>query len=232
MVTKPDLLVNFPKDWEEELHTILQSPQFDQLLSFVCDEYSNNEVFPPVNCVFNAFANTPFNSVKLVIIGQDPYHGLGEANGLAFSVNRGVKIPPSLRNIYKEIYNDLNISPPAHGDLSSWARQGVLLLNAVLTVRKDRAASHQKKGWENITDQIIEHLSSQHQHLVFLLWGNYAQQKEALIDSERHLVLKAAHPSPLSAHRGFFGCGHFSAANAYLKNLGKSEIDWKINDWA
>ena len=168
-------------------------------------------------------------NVKVVIIGQDPYHGLGEANGLAFSVNKGVKIPPSLRNIFLEIHRDLNIPAPQHGDLSFWAKQGVLLLNTCLTVRKDAPASHQNKGWEQFTDAIIRSLNHNNNHLVFLLWGNFAKNKSSMIDKEKHLVLETSHPSPFSAHKGFIGCGHFSATNVYLTSKQIIPIDWKLN---
>lgn len=215
---------------EASWKTILQ-PEFDQayfkeLSDFVRREYATKRIFPPGNLIFNAFDQCPFDRVKVVIIGQDPYHGPGQAHGLCFSVNDGVEFPPSLVNIFKEIQRDLGISPPASGNLTRWAQQGVLLLNATLTVEAQQAGSHQGKGWERFTDAAIRELANKKERLVFMLWGSYAQQKGAFIDSARHLVLKTAHPSPLSAHRGFIGCGHFSEANRYLKAQGLSEINW------
>ena len=184
--------------------------------------------FPPGPQIFAAFEATPFDAVKVVILGQDPYHGAGQAHGLCFSVLPGVAVPPSLDNIFKEISNDLGIARPDHGCLLPWARQGVLLLNSVLTVEQGCPGSHQRKGWEGFTDHVIETLASQREDLVFLLWGAYAQAKGKVIDARRHRVLRAPHPSPLSAHRGFMGCGHFSATNQFLAHKGKTAIDWRL----
>ena len=211
-------------------------PEFDQdymrtLRAFLHQEKARGkEIFPPGELIFNALDSTPFDAVRVVILGQDPYHGPGQAHGLCFSVLPGVAIPPSLVNIYKEIEADLGIPPARHGCLQHWAEQGVLLLNAVLTVEKFRAASHQGKGWERFTDRVVAALNEQREHLVFMLWGSYAQKKGQFIDRQRHLVLQSAHPSPLSAHRGFLGCRHFSQANAYLKKTGQEPIDWALPD--
>jgi uracil-DNA glycosylase len=185
-------------------------------------------IYPPGPEIFAAFDATAFDAVKVVILGQDPYHGPGQAHGLCFSVRPGVPVPPSLQNIYKEIQRDLGIAPPRHGDLMPWAHRGVLLLNAVLTVEAGRAGAHQGMGWEGFTDHVVETLNREREGLVFLLWGAYAQRKGAIIDRQRHKVLKAAHPSPLSAHRGFIGCGHFSATNQYLSRRGQAPIDWSL----
>jgi uracil-DNA glycosylase len=185
-------------------------------------------IYPPGPEIFNAFTHTPFEAVRVVILGQDPYHGPGQAHGLCFSVRPGVPPPPSLVNIFKEIQRDLGIPPPDHGCLTPWADRGVLLLNSVLTVERGRAASHQGKGWEGFTDHVVDVLNREREGLVFLLWGSYAQAKGKLIDTRRHLVLKAPHPSPLSAHRGFIGCGHFSRTNAWLREHGLPEIDWRL----
>jgi uracil-DNA glycosylase len=185
-------------------------------------------IFPPGPQIFAAFEATPFDAVKVVILGQDPYHGYGQAHGLCFSVLPGVPPPPSLENMFKEIEGDLGIPRPDHGYLMPWAKQGVLLLKSVLTVEEGRAGAHANKGWEGFTDHVIQTLSREREHLVFLLWGSYAQKKGAVIDTQRHRVLRAPHPSPLSAHRGFFGCGHFSAANRYLPQHGQTPIDWRL----
>ncbi|HEU4774413.1 MAG TPA: uracil-DNA glycosylase [Lysobacter sp.] len=185
-------------------------------------------IYPPGPEIFAAFDATPFDAVKVVILGQDPYHGPGQAHGLCFSVRPGVPVPPSLQNIHKEIERDLGIAPPRHGYLMPWAHRGVLLLNAVLTVEAGRAGAHQGKGWEGFTDHVVETLNREREGLVFLLWGAYAQRKGAIIDRQRHKVLKAPHPSPLSAHRGFIGCGHFSATNQYLSRRGQAPIDWSL----
>ena len=214
--------------WMQALAGEFEAPYFAELKAFLVAERAAHAVYPKGSDIFNAFNTTPFEEVKVVILGQDPYHGPGQAHGLCFSVPAGVPPPPSLMNMFAEVERDLGIPPPAHGDLSPWARQGVLLLNATLTVRAHAAGSHQNKGWERFTDAAIARLSEQHSGLVFLLWGKYAQQKEALIDSGRHYVLKAPHPSPLSAHRGFIGCGHFGQANELLVAQGKRPIDWRL----
>lgn len=195
----------------------------------LAEDAAGKVIFPTKDDVFNAFTYTPFERVRVVILGQDPYHGPGQAHGLSFSVPPGVKAPPSLVNIFKEIERDLGIARPAHGNLEHWAKQGVLLLNAMLTVEQSNAGSHQGKGWESFTDAAIESINRQREGVVFLLWGSYAQKKGALIDSEKHLVLTAPHPSPLSAHRGFLGCGHFSQANTYLQSQGLEPIDWSLS---
>src|SRR5690554_2535186 len=192
------------------------------------EKQAGKVIFPPAPLMFNAFNSTPFSQVKVVILGQDPYHGPGQAHGLSFSVPEAVPPPPSLQNIFKEIERDLGIARPAHGCLTSWAQQGVLLLNATLSVEQSRAGSHQNRGWETFTDAAIAALNHNRQHLVFLLWGSYAQKKGRLIDSNKHLVLSSPHPSPLSAHRGFIGNSHFSQANAYLQQQGLNPIDWSL----
>ncbi len=189
---------------------------------------SSETVFPPRKEIFRAFSLTPLKKVKVVIIGQDPYHGEGEANGLAFSVNKGIKLPPSLRNIYKELEDDLGIKAPTHGDLSAWAKQGVLLLNSILTVRENTPGSHRKIGWEEYTDSVIQEISNSKKHIVFILWGKYAQKKKELIDSDKHLIIESPHPSPFSARKGFFGSKPFSRTNKYLRENNISEIDWQI----
>lgn len=215
--------------WKSSLSAEFTKPYFTELKQFLVEEKKNHRIFPPGSLIFNAFNSTPFDKVKVVLIGQDPYHGEGQAEGLSFSVPRGIKPPPSLINIYKEMQEDLGIPPARHGHLGKWASQGVLLLNAVLTVRASQPASHRNHGWETFTDQVIRVLSEQRDHLVFFLWGKYAQDKQSLIDTEKHLVLKAAHPSPYSAAAGFFGCRHFSKANAFLEQHGLGAIDWKLD---
>lgn len=218
--------VKIEKSWKERLHSEFEKPYFSALTDFVRHEYSTKTVYPPAKLIFNAFDSCPFDDVKVVIVGQDPYHEPGQAHGLCFSVNDGVEVPPSLVNIYKEIHDDLGSPVPKSGNLERWVRQGVLLLNATLTVQAHRAGSHQGKGWEEFTDAAIWHLANERDHLVFILWGAYAQRKGENIDANRHLVLKSTHPSPLSAHRGFFGNKHFSKANAYLVAHGKEPIVW------
>lgn len=218
------------KSWQPYLAGEFDAPYMQVLQKFLQQEKSHKAIFPPEELWFHALQATPLDKVKVVIIGQDPYHQPGQAHGLSFSVKTGVKIPPSLLNIYKELESDLAIPRANHGCLESWAQQGVLLLNAVLTVEDSKAASHQKKGWEQLTDKVIEVVNQECEHVVFLLWGNYAQKKGAVIDEARHLVLKAAHPSPLAAHRGFFGCHHFSQANAYLEQQGLAPIHWQLED--
>jgi uracil-DNA glycosylase len=218
--------VNIHPSWNNVLKDEFEKSYFTELTSFVRDEYKKGEVYPPGSQIFAAFDHCAYDDVKVVILGQDPYHGLKQANGLCFSVSKEVRIPPSLQNIYKELQTDLGKEIPTHGDLQHWAEQGVLMLNATLTVRKGQAASHQGKGWEEFTDSVIKLLSEEKTGLVFLLWGNYAKRKGEVIDREKHLVLEAAHPSPLSAYNGFFGCHHFSQANQYLLLQGEEEIKW------
>jgi len=218
--------VKIEASWKKILQPEFDKPYFKQLTDFVRDEYRSRQVFPPASLIFNAFNLCPFDKTKVVIIGQDPYHGVDQAHGLCFSVNDGVDFPPSLINIFKEIERDLNIPFPKSGNLTRWAEQGVLLLNATLTVRAHQAGSHQGKGWEMFTDAVIHALAERKEHLVFLLWGSYAQQKGAFIPPQKHLVLKSVHPSPLSAYRGFIGCGHFSATNQYLREQNQREISW------
>lgn len=214
--------------WKEILMEEFAKPYFMQLKEFLIEEKSKYEVYPPGKLIFNAFNLTPFESVRVVIIGQDPYHGKGQAHGLCFSVPDEVTPPPSLVNIFKEIKSDLGIPVPGHGNLGYWAKQGVLLINATLTVRCNQAGSHQKKGWEEFTNTVIGKLSEKRAGLVFLLWGKFAQEKEVLIDTKKHYILKAAHPSPFSASNGFFGCRHFSKTNEILKRHGLDEIDWSL----
>lgn len=218
--------VRIEPGWKQILQAEWDAPYFSALTTFVADRYHNATIYPPGNRIFAAFDSCPFNEVKVVILGQDPYHGPGQANGLCFSVNPGIDIPPSLRNIFKEINADTGAPIPDNGDLTRWARQGVLLLNATLTVEAHQAGSHQGKGWETFTDHVIETLSRQRQNLVFILWGSYAKSKSALIDHNKHMVLTSPHPSPLSAHRGFFGNHHFSITNAYLTSHGLTPINW------
>ncbi len=216
------------ESWKAALMTEFQREYFVTLKAFLQQEKKQYVIFPPGASIFSAFNHTPFDKVKVVILGQDPYHGPGQAHGLSFSVPPGVPAPPSLLNIFKELKTELGIPVPTHGNLEKWADQGVLLLNATLTVRANMAGSHQKKGWEQFTDQVIRELSARRTGLVFLLWGNYAKAKEALIDTSKHFVLKAAHPSPLSAYNGFFGCGHFVQTNELLQKQGLTPIDWSI----
>ncbi|MCI6893564.1 MAG: uracil-DNA glycosylase [Bacteroidales bacterium] len=218
--------VKIENSWKQELSDEWAKDYFVRLTDFVRNEYATKQIFPPGNQIFAAFNATPFNDVKVVILGQDPYHDVGQANGLCFSVNDGIPFPPSLRNIFQEIHNDTGAPIPQSGDLSRWAKQGVLLLNATLTVEAHRAASHQRQGWEQFTDQVISHLSQNRENLVFILWGSYAISKRTLIDDSKHLVLTSVHPSPLSAYRGFFGNKHFSKANTYLTSHGKDPIEW------
>lgn len=218
--------VQIEESWKEKLAEEFEKPYFMQLTEFVRHEYQTTTCYPPGKLIFNAFNLCPFDKVKVVIIGQDPYHGPGQAHGLCFSVNDGVPFPPSLQNIFKEIQNDTGAPVPSTGNLTRWAEQGVLLLNATLTVRAHQAGSHQRHGWEEFTDAAIKILSEQREHLVFILWGAYAQKKGAVIDRTKHLVLSSAHPSPLSAYHGFFGNRHFSLANAYLEQYGQTPINW------
>jgi uracil-DNA glycosylase len=226
-ICKVDPKIN--ESWKERLMDEFASDYFDRLSSFLKEEKKQGIViYPPGPYIFSAFDQTPFDKVKVVILGQDPYHGEGQAHGLSFSVGQNVRVPPSLQNIFKELRNDLSIPIPSHGNLSAWARQGVLLLNATLTVRANMPGSHQNKGWEQFTDSVIRELSAGRQGLVFLLWGRYAQAKAPLIDTTKHFILQAAHPSPFSADRGFFGCRHFSKTNELLTEQGLEPIDWSL----
>lgn len=226
-ITLPVMNIKIEESWKRHLAEEFDKPYFVRLTEFVRSEYmGTTPIYPPAKLIFNAFDHCPFDDVKVVIIGQDPYHGAGQANGLCFSVNKGIPFPPSLLNIFKEIADDTGNPIPQDGDLTRWSDQGVLLLNATLTVRAASAGSHQNKGWEEFTDAAIRTLARERDNLVFILWGSYAQKKGAFIDRNRHLVLSSPHPSPLSAYHGFFGNHHFSRANSYLKAHGKSEITW------
>lgn len=221
--------IRLNEEWRQLLQPEFDAPYMQQLRAFLAAEKANGKtIYPPGSLWFNALNHTPFSRVKVVILGQDPYHGPHQAHGLCFSVLEGVPPPPSLVNIFAEIQRDLGIPPPTHGNLTTWADQGVLLLNAVLTVEQGKAGAHQGKGWETFTDKIIALLNEQRDHLVFMLWGSYAQKKGALIDRRRHLVLTSPHPSPLSAYRGFIGNGHFSRANKYLDQQGITPINWAL----
>lgn len=218
-------------DWRDIIDDALALPALRGMEDFLtAEEKSGATVYPPAPDIFAAFRETPFAGIRVVILGQDPYHGAGQAHGLSFSVRRGVAIPKSLRNIYKELESEYGQKMPAHGDLTNWARQGVLLLNATLTVRQAAAGSHQNKGWEDFTDAVIRAVNDRHDHVVFMLWGAYAQKKGAFIDRRRHCVLEAPHPSPLSAHRGFLGCGHFKKADAYLAQHGRGAVQWMAEE--
>jgi uracil-DNA glycosylase len=221
--------IQMESSWKNALLPEFEQNYMTQLKSFlVAEKRQGKTIYPKGQEYFSALNSTPFDQVKVVILGQDPYHGPNQAHGLCFSVKPGVAIPPSLVNIYKELQDDLGIEPPQHGYLQSWAEQGVLLLNSVLTVERGQAGSHQNKGWERFTDQIIKRLNDEREGIVFVLWGGYAQKKGRVIDRSRHLVLEAPHPSPLSAHRGFFGCRHFSKINNYLAERGQSQINWRL----
>lgn len=221
--------IDLTSQWNQQLEEEFKKDYMQSLREFLVQRKQQGAtIYPPGSQWFAALNNTPFDQVKVVILGQDPYHGRGQAHGLCFSVLPNIKVPPSLANIYKEIKSDLGIDQPNHGCLTSWAKQGVLLLNATLTVEEGQAGAHQGKGWETFTDTIISKINSQRQGIVFMLWGSYAQNKASMIDTQRHLVLKSVHPSPLSAYRGFFGCGHFSKANHYLQQQGTSPIDWQL----
>jgi len=217
------------ESWKKVLAGEFQQEYFRELKNFLVEERRQYRIYPPGSKIFAAFDFTPFTSVKVVLLGQDPYHGHGQAQGLCFSVPRGIPKPPSLVNIFKELHDDLGLAIPPHGNLEAWARQGVLLLNATLTVRANQAGSHQHKGWEQFTDAAIRALAEQRENLVFMLWGNYAQAKAALVDGHKHCILKAPHPSPFSANQGFFGCRHFSRANDFLVRAGKEPVDWQIS---
>ena len=221
--------IQIDDSWKIALADEFDKPYFKELRHFLTTEkQSGKTIYPPGSLIFNAFNSTPFDKVKVVILGQDPYHGGGQAHGLCFSVQYGVKPPPSLVNIYKELKSDVGFEIPAHGNLQKWTEQGVFLLNAMLTVEANQPASHQKKGWEEFTNAVIQKLSKERSGLIFMLWGNFAQQKAVLIDETKHTILKAAHPSPFSAYNGFFGCKHFSKTNEILKAKGEEEIDWQI----
>jgi len=223
--------VQLDESWKYGLSEFLLSPKMDELKAFLVEEKKADKIiYPPNHLIFNALNTTPLDRVKVVILGQDPYHGPNQAHGLSFSVQKGVALPPSLRNIFHELHNDLGVKIPKHGDLTHWAEQGVLLLNAVLTVEAAQPTSHQKRGWEEFTDHVIDVLNEQREHIVFILWGAYAQRKGQRINQDKHLVLKAAHPSPLAANRGgFFGCKVFSKSNNYLKQHGIEPIDWQLD---
>lgn len=218
--------VKIAEAWKELLEDEFEKPYFEDLVAFIKQEYQTQRVYPPGRQIFAAFDYCNWDKLKVVIIGQDPYHGAGQANGLCFSVAEGVRIPPSLQNIFKELQNDVGKEIPKSGNLEDWAKQGVLMLNATLTVRANNAGSHQNKGWEQFTDAVIKKISEQKENIVFLLWGAYAQKKGTVIDRGKHLVLESAHPSPFAAHRGFFGNKHFSQTNAYLEGKSKSLISW------
>lgn len=219
--------VKIEESWKEKLALEFEKDYFKSLSDFVKKEYLTTKVFPSPKDIFRAFDKCPFEDVKVVILGQDPYHGEGQANGLCFAVREGVNLPPSLQNIFKEIKSDLGIEPNKNGDLSRWAKQGVLLLNATLTVRANTPGSHQRKGWEDFTDVVINKISENREGVVFILWGNYAKNKGKIINREKHFVLESPHPSPFSANSGFFGCRHFSRTNKFLKEKGFTEIDWR-----
>ena len=221
-------MTNIGNGWDVLLKDEFEKPYFKELISFVEDEYNNYIIHPDREDVFNALKHTDYKDVKVVIFGQDPYHGENQAHGLSFSVKKGVDIPPSIKNIYKELQLELGLSIPSHGCLEKWAKQGVLLLNSALTVRDGLANSHKNKGWEKVTDRIVSILNDRPEPVIFLLWGNDAKKKEELITSPQHIILTAAHPSPLSASRGFMGCGHFKKVNNILKAMNKREIDWQI----
>ena len=218
--------VKIAEDWRAVLADEFQKPYFEELVNFVRGEYASRRIYPRGSNIFRAFDKCPFDGLKVVIIGQDPYHGPGQANGLCFSVADGVPFPPSLQNIFREVHEDTGAPSPATGNLDRWAEQGVLLLNAVLTVREHEAASHSGRGWEIFTDAVVRAIAARTEGVVYMLWGSYAQRKGAIADPTKNLILKAVHPSPLSVYRGFFGCRHFSQANAYLQSLGKSPIVW------
>jgi len=218
--------------WKPKLESEFNKEYMSQLRAFLTKEYSNGkEIYPAKAQYFNSLNLTPFEKVKVIIVGQDPYHGPGQAHGLSFSVQKGVRFPPSLQNIFKELKTDLGISIPSSGDLTPWAQQGVLLLNSVLTVESGKAAAHQGKGWEIFTDKMIELLNQDRQHLAFILWGKYAQKKAAFVDRKRHFVLESHHPSPLSAHQGFFGTRPFSKVNTYLRSVGEVPINWDLDSF-
>lgn len=222
-------MVNIGNEWDEILKDEFTKEYYLRLRAFLKSEYANYTVYPDMYDIFNALKNTSYSDIKAVILGQDPYHEPGQAHGLCFSVKKGVPAPPSLKNIYKEIYDELGIVPPSHGELTKWAKQGVLLLNTVLTVRRGQANSHKNKGWEIFTDNIIKKINKREKPVVFLLWGSNARQKLPLITNPAHKIFTCAHPSPLSAYNGFFGCGHFKKTNEFLESIGETPIDWSID---
>jgi uracil-DNA glycosylase len=228
VVPAPNHAPNMEPSWLKVLEAEFSAPYMAELRAFLMQEKSQHTVYPPGKDIFNAFWHTPFDQVRVVILGQDPYHGANQAHGLCFSVLQPVRPPPSLMNIFRELHSDLQMPMPSHGCLTSWAQQGVFLLNTCLTVRASQANSHRKQGWEHFTDRVITELNDKRENLVFLLWGSPAQKKKSMIDERRHRVLTAPHPSPLSAHRGFFGCRHFSATNAHLQSIGQPPIDWNV----
>ncbi len=215
-------------DWDEKLNIIWESNGFKKFYNMILSEYNKKTIFPPQDYIFNALKLTSYENTKVVIVGQDPYHGVNQANGLSFSVQKGIKLPPSLQNIYKELENDLGIKPKTHGDLTNWAKQGVLMLNAVLTVEKDKAASHRNLGWEPFTDYIIKLLNKKEKPVVFILWGNFAKEKVKFINNPKHFIITSPHPSPFSAYSGFFGSKPFSKTNEFLKKNNLKEINWEL----
>ena len=215
-------------DWDEKLNIIWESKGFKKFYNMILSEYNKKTIFPPQDYIFNALKLTSYENTKVVIVGQDPYHGVNQANGLSFSVQKGIKLPPSLQNIYKELENDLGIKPKTHGDLTNWAKQGVLMLNAVLTVEKDKAASHRNLGWEPFTDYIIKLLNKKEKPVVFILWGNFAKEKVKFINNPKHFIITSPHPSPFSAYSGFFGSKPFSKTNDFLKKNNLEEINWEL----
>jgi len=221
--------VEIDESWKNLMQGEFDTEYFASLKDFLIEERKYHTIFPKESKIFEAFNRTPVSTVKVIILGQDPYHGEGQAHGLCFSVQRDTKLPPSLRNIYKELYSDMGITPPIHGDLSKWADNGVLLINSILTVRANQASSHKKKGWENFTDAVIKNISNKQNNCVFILWGNYAQQKKKLIDETKHLIIESVHPSPLSAYGGFFGSQPFSKTNNWLISKGIKPIDWSLD---
>lgn len=223
------MVVNIGNEWDERLEGEFDKEYYKKLRAFLAKEYKTRTVYPDMYDIFNALKFTSYSDVKVVVIGQDPYHGPGQAHGLSFSVKKGIEAPPSLKNIFKEIHNELGTPVPSHGQLTSWAEQGVLLLNAVLTVRAGEANSHKNMGWEFFTDRVIELLNQREKPMAFLLWGANARQKKKLITNPIHRIFESAHPSPLSAYNGFFGCGHFLGANEFLKSVGSTPIDWSLD---
>ena len=218
--------IQIEDSWKSQLNDELEASYFIDLMKFISQEYESQVVYPSEDKIFNAFNHCSFNETKVVIVGQDPYHGINQANGLCFSVNDGVRFPPSLKNIFKELNDDLGITPPLSGNLERWSQQGILMLNATLTVREKSPGSHQKKGWEQFTDAVIKLLNDKQSNLVFILWGAYAQKKGRIIDRKKHFVIESAHPSPFSVHKGFYGSKPFSKTNEFLESIGKDMIDW------